>query len=170
MRDSGCRMRDGSPMFPFHPFDENIELSTEEIELPLQVAVDLFVRQRPRVEKSVKMVDRFIAGGMGEDQKANKFLFVPAPSVALDNVRANRFYRAPNLACLLVHLELRQLVQGHPMHRDRGLPRQLPNLQVAITHGLFRISDPASRITLRIRPRAELASAPESGGCTATKA
>src|SRR2546421_1833443 len=88
------------------------------------------------------MIDRFIAGGVSENKKANKLLLVAAAPIAFDNVRTDRFHGAANLTGLLEHLELGQLLDCHAMHINRHLPRQLPNLKVPITHLASRIPHP----------------------------
>src|SRR6266498_3560041 len=85
------------------------------------------------------MIDGFIAGTMSEYEKSNELLLVTSPAVALDNVRGYRFRGAANLASLLVHLELRQVLECHAMHSNRHLSRQLPNLKISIAHRASRI-------------------------------
>src|SRR5436190_4740809 len=92
------------------------------------------------------MIDGFIAGSMSEYKKPNELLFVTSAAVALDNVRGYRFYGAANLATLLIHLELRQVLECHAMHSNRDLLCQLPNLEISITHSTSRILYLASRI------------------------
>src|SRR5882724_8043748 len=93
------------------------------------------------------MLDGFIAGSMSEYKKSNELLLVTATAVAFDNVRGYRFRGAANLASLLVHLELRQVLKCHAMHSNRDLSRQLPNLEISIAHSRSRILRLASRIT-----------------------
>ena len=73
-------------MLALYAFDENIKLSAEKIQLRLQIAVDRFIGQRSGLKESFQMVDRFVARGVGEDKKANEFLFVTPPSVPFDDV------------------------------------------------------------------------------------
>src|SRR5881392_1402702 len=80
------------------------------------------------------MIDSFITGSMSEYKKPNELLLVTSPAVAFDNVRGYRFRGAANLASLLVHLELRQVLECHAMHSNRHLSRQLPNLKISIAH------------------------------------
>src|SRR5438874_12202614 len=92
------------------------------------------------------MIDRFVAGSMSEYKKPDELLLVTPPGVALDNVRGYRFRGAPNLAALLVHLELRQVLERHAMHGSCCFTRQLPNLKISVAHCVSRISHLASRI------------------------
>src|SRR6266404_6162120 len=145
MRDARCGMRD---MLTLDAFDEDVELSAQEIELRLEIAEGCLVHERSCFKEPFEVIDRFVAGGLSENRKANEFLFVTATAIAFGDIRPNRFHRPPNLACLFVHLELRQLLKRHAMHPDRGLLRQLPNLKVAIVHLLSRIPNLTSRTAL----------------------
>jgi hypothetical protein len=55
---------------------------------------------------------------MSEYKKPNEFLLITATPVALHDVRG-----AADLASLLEHLELRQVLECHAMHSDRYFSR-----------------------------------------------
>src|SRR6266481_2136170 len=103
------------------------------------------------------MLDGFIAGSMSEYKKPNELLLVTATTIAFDNVRGYRFCGPANLASLLVHLELRQVLKCHAMHSNRDLSGQLPNLKLSIAHSVSRFLHLASRFTVPPRSSQELA-------------
>src|SRR6266513_1703082 len=103
------------------------------------------------------MIDGLVAGTMSEYKKSNELLLVTATAVALDNVGGYRFRGAADLASLLVHLELGQVLERHAMHSNRYFSRQLPNLEIAIAHSGSRILHLASRITVPVRSAQEFA-------------
>src|SRR5258708_4314777 len=116
MRVAGGGLRDGGAVLPFYSFNEDVKLATEEIELRLPITIGFFVRERSGFKKIFQVVDRFVAGGVSEDKKANKFLFIAAAAIALDDIGTDRFHRATSLTSFFVYLELRQLVKCHAMH------------------------------------------------------
>src|ERR1044071_1670260 len=100
------------------------------------------------------MVDCFIARGVRKDEEPDEFLLVTTASIGLDDVWANRFRRAANLAPFLVFFEAGQFIQRHAMHINRCLARQLPNLKIAVAHGRgarCEIADARCRIYLASR-------------------
>src|SRR5438128_7495237 len=99
------------------------------------------------------MFDGFITGRMREYKKSNELLLVTATAVSLDNVRGHGFRGASNLATLLIHLELWQVLERHAMHSNRYLSRQLPNFKISIAHRVSRIPHLAFRITIRLRAK-----------------
>ena len=80
------------------------------------------------------MIDRFVARSQCERQKSDKLLFVPPPSIALDDIRANRFHRAPDLCSFFIHLKPGKFGKRHLVNIRSQHSGQLPDLQIAITH------------------------------------
>src|SRR5438552_18902868 len=98
------------------------------------------------------MIDGFITGRMSEYKEPNELLLVTSPAVALDDVRRYRFSGASNLATLLIHLELWQVLERHAMHSNRYLSRQLPNFKISIAHRVSRIPHSASQFVFEQNP------------------
>ena len=110
MRDAGSEIRDLAAlgaMRTFDALDEDVDLSAKYIQLSTQITVGYFVRERAGFKERFQVLYSFIARRMGEYKEPNELLLVTSTAEALDNIRGYRLRGAPNLASVLVHLELR---------------------------------------------------------------
>src|SRR5438876_2717031 len=131
------QLRDNSSfasMAFFHALQEVVEFLAQRIESGRQIIKCRFVGQGTGFEEWIQMVDRLVRGTQRVHKMFDELLLVTASPIPLDDVRAYRLPGSPNLTALFEHLELRQFREGHLMHCNRRVARQLPDFQVSITH------------------------------------